>query len=75
MKKLLFIAAIAGIVLTGCDDDSKKDKPTTPTNPTTTPVITIGTQPVATTNVTDGSITGSLSVAVTVTPSATLSYQ
>jgi len=75
MRKLLLIAAIVGVALAGCDDDSKKDEPTTPTNPTTTPVITIGTHPAATTNVTAGSITGSLTVAATVTPSATLSYQ
>ncbi|MCL2037529.1 hypothetical protein FWG95_00770 [Candidatus Saccharibacteria bacterium] len=40
-----------------------------------TPVITINTQPTPTTTVTEGSITGSLSVAASVTESATLSYQ
>ena len=40
-----------------------------------TPVITITTQPAATTNVTAGSISGSLTVAATVTGGATLSYQ
>ena len=39
------------------------------------PVITIGTQPASTTTVTQGSISGSLSVAASVTQSATLSYQ
>ena len=39
------------------------------------PIITINTQPAATTNVTVGSISGSLSVAATVTEGATLSYQ
>ena len=43
--------------------------------PTILPVITIDTQPKATTTVTEGSITGSLSVAASVTPSGTLSYQ
>jgi uncharacterized protein (TIGR02145 family) len=40
-----------------------------------TPVITIGTQPAASTTVTQGNITGSLSVTASVSPSATLSYQ
>jgi len=39
------------------------------------PVITISTQPAETTNITVGSITGSLSVSASVTQSATLSYQ
>jgi len=39
------------------------------------PVITINTQPTATTNVTAGSISGSLNVAASVTQSATLSFQ
>ena len=39
------------------------------------PVITITTQPAATTTVTEGEITGSLTVAATVTQGATLSYQ
>ena len=39
------------------------------------PVITITTQPAATTSVTAGSITGSLTVAASVTEGATLSYQ
>jgi len=42
---------------------------------TGTPVITINTQPTATTNVTAGSISGNLSVSASVTQSATLSYQ
>jgi len=41
----------------------------------TTPVITITGQPAATTNVTAGSITGSLSVMANVTQGATLSYR
>jgi len=40
-----------------------------------TPVITITTQPVATTTVAEGSISGSLAVAASVTQGATLSYQ
>ena len=40
-----------------------------------TPVITITTHPTATTSVTAGSISGSLSVAASVTQGATLSYQ
>jgi plastocyanin len=44
-------------------------------NTPATPVITITTHPAANTTVTQGSITGSLSVAATVNPSATLSYQ
>jgi len=39
------------------------------------PVITITTQPTASTTVTEGEITGSLTVAATVTQGATLSYQ
>jgi phage gp45-like len=39
------------------------------------PVITITTHPAANTTVTQGSITGNLSVAATVSQSATLSYQ
>jgi len=41
----------------------------------TTPIITINTQPAPTTNVTAGSISGSLTVAASVTQGATLSYQ
>jgi len=41
----------------------------------TVPVITITTQPAATTNVAAGSISGSLSVTASVTGSATLNYQ
>jgi uncharacterized repeat protein (TIGR02543 family) len=41
----------------------------------TVPVITIGTQPAPSTNVTQGSVTGSLSVAASVTEGAALSYQ
>ena len=41
----------------------------------TVPVITITTQPAPTTNVTEGSITGNLTVGATVTQGATLSYQ
>ena len=40
-----------------------------------TPIITINTQPAATTNVTAGFVTGSLTVAASVTENATLSYQ
>ena len=43
--------------------------------PIVIPVITINTQPAANTTVTAGSISGSLSVGASVTPSATLSYQ
>jgi len=39
------------------------------------PVITINTQPTETTNVTAGSITGSLTVSASVTEGASLSYQ
>ncbi|MCL2443218.1 MAG: formylglycine-generating enzyme family protein [Treponema sp.] len=42
---------------------------------TTLPVITINTQPAATTNVTVGNISGSLSVTANVTAGSTLSYQ
>jgi len=40
-----------------------------------TPVITITTQPAVTTEVTEGEITGSLTIAASVTEGATLSYQ
>ena len=43
--------------------------------PIVTPVITITSQPTANTTVTEGSISGSLSVGASVTPSATLNYQ
>jgi len=39
------------------------------------PAITIGTQPAASTSVTAGAITGTLSVAATASPSGTLTYQ
>ena len=39
------------------------------------PVITIDTQPSPTTNVTEGSISGNLTVTASVTPTATLTYQ
>ena len=42
---------------------------------TATPVITITNQPAATTTVTQGNISGSLSVTASVTPNASLSYQ
>jgi len=60
--KISIIMAILGIAMTGC----KKDKD---------PVITITAQPQATTTVTAGSITGSLTVTATATEGATPSYQ
>ncbi|MCL2480207.1 MAG: hypothetical protein FWF38_00700 [Spirochaetaceae bacterium] len=42
---------------------------------TATPVININTQPAVNTSVGQGAITGSLTIAATVTPSVTLSYQ
>ena len=46
-----------------------------PTQPPAKPVISILTQPAASTNVTQGNISGSLSLAASVTESASLSYQ
>jgi len=66
MKKSIifcFLTAIFAIAISGC----KEDKPT--------PEIAITGQPAANTTVTAGSISGSLSVAATVTEKATLSYQ
>jgi len=42
---------------------------------TSSPTITVTTQPTAVINVTEGSITGSLTVAASLTPSGTLDYQ
>ena len=59
------IVSMAALV--SCGDDKVDDKGT--------PVITITTQPAATTTVTVGNISGGLSVTATVTAGATLSYQ
>ena len=89
MKRLffcLFTAIIAcSLGLQGCSKDSEPNsKPDpdpghnqnpTPTPTPATPVITITTQPEAATSVTEGSVTGSLTVAASVTENATLSYQ
>jgi len=68
MKNKFIIIAIAvfGIfAIATCNDEADL---------TTVPVITIVTQPDAVTNLTEGSISGSLSVTVSVTENATLSY-
>ena len=66
-KSVIFciLTAVFAIALTGCGKDPEEK----------IPVITISTQPAATTTVTAGSITGSLTVAANVTEGATLSYQ
>ena len=66
-KSVIFciLTAVVAIAMTGCGKDPEEK----------TPVITITTQPAATTTVTAGSITGSLTVAASVTEGATLSYQ
>ena len=84
----LFTAIIAcSLGLQGCSKDSEPNQkpdpdpghnqnPTpTPTPTPATPVITITTQPAATTSVKEGAVSGSLTVAASVTESATLSYQ
>jgi len=60
---ITIMLAIAGIAMFSCKDDKA------------VPVISITEQPAANTAVTAGSITGSLTVAATVTEGATLSYQ
>jgi len=69
MKHIKIIAGIWTVAICAiwsCNDDVEvKEKP----------VIAITTQPAATTNVTAGSITGSLSMSASVTQDATLSYQ
>ena len=74
-RQILYILAVAFIfaaAFAGCKKDPK-DEPQPPEPKT--PVITITTQPVATTTVTAGGIAGSLTVAAAVTENATLSYQ
>jgi len=68
-NKILFLAVIAviGLAFTACPEP-ETDKPAITT-------ITIKTQPDAATNVTEGNISGSLSVTASVSPSATLRYQ
>ena len=68
MKKLLLFAAIVCIAIFSCKKKEDKPEPKVP-------VITITTQPAATTTVTFDDITGSLTVAATATQGATLSYQ
>ena len=66
-KRVYFFMTAAVIVSMAAFVSCKKDKPT--------PVITITTQPTASTNVTVGSISGSLSVTASVTEKAMLAYQ
>jgi len=63
--KISILTAVIAIAMTNCGKDPEEK----------IPVITITTQPAATTTVTAGSITGSLTVAASVTEGATLSYQ
>jgi hypothetical protein len=72
MKKLLSLAfmgvfAFGALTLSSCDKGGEDGGPT--------PVITITAHPATPTAVTEGSITGSLTVAASVTENATLTYQ
>ena len=60
---------------TGADSKRSSVATVTVSPQAATPVITITTNPTATTTVTQGSITGSLTCAATVSPSATVTYQ
>ncbi len=68
---LICAAALAALTLVRCGDDPE---PTPEPEPEPTPVITISSQPQSVT-VTEGAITGSLSVTASVTEGAALSYQ
>ena len=68
MKRVKFIIAIMAVAAVFGVSTCKKYNPTTP-------VITITSQPATTTNVTEGSISGSLSVTADVTEGATLNYK
>jgi len=70
ITKLFALAAIIGILAVACKNPSDNGS-----TAISVPVITITTQPAATTNVTAGSISGSLTVAASVTEGATLQYR
>jgi hypothetical protein len=67
MKKLFTFAVLATVACTAILSSCKTEDPV--------PVVSITTQPTAPTALTEGSITGSLTVAATVTEDVTLTYQ
>jgi len=75
LNYLVIPALTVAAAFTSCGGDNDNNPEENPVEKPGVPVITIATQPAASTNVTAGSITGSLSVTATVTERATLSYQ